>query len=100
MLGYRTCENPHGLVYPVCFHDGDHFPEEVKQIQHKDLRKWNRPSQGFLQTTDYHDFIGQMQAVAGEIAALLSVAPGWRDDFPVILPLGVHEPITLGVPRL
>jgi hypothetical protein len=100
-LGYRTLANPHSrLVYPVCFHDGEHFPEEVQRIQHRDLRPWNRASPAFQQTTDYHQFIGEMQTVANEVAQLISAAPVWQADFPVVLPPGLDEPVTQEVPRL
>jgi hypothetical protein len=104
ILGYRTLENPRGLVYPVCFHDGEHFPEAVKKIQYRDLKRFNRATPAFAQTADYYQFVGEMQTVADEIAHLISVAPAWQPTFPVVLPpsaeLAAAAPLTLEVPRL
>lgn len=98
-LGLRTPAVPGGLLYPVCFHDGEHFSQDARDIQHKDLRKWNRASPAFPQTADYHDFIGEMQIIALEIAALIASAPAWRSDFPILTPPGDSVPPT-DLPRL
>ena len=46
-LGYRTPENPTGLVYPVVFFDGEHFSPEARRIQSRDLRQWSSPYLSF-----------------------------------------------------
>jgi len=101
-LGLRTHAATRGLIYPVCFSDGDCFPPDVQDIQHKDLRAWNRASPAFERTEAYHDFLSVMQGVAIELAALLKTVPAWQEDFPMLLP-ETAEGITrvaMEVPRL
>ena len=102
-LGFRAPGNPQGLIYPVTFHDGDHFSEDAKAIKPRDLRRWNRASPAFPQTTDYYDFLGEMQAVADEVAQLISTAPAWQNGFPLLVtPPGTPQPeaVSMTVPRL
>jgi len=101
-LGLRTQGKTRGLIYPVCFSDGDCFPPDAKDIQHKDLRSWNRASPAFQRTEDYHDFLSVMQGVAAELASLLRTVPAWQEDFPILLP-ETAEGITrvaMEIPRL
>ena len=101
-LGLRTQGNTRGLIYPVCFSNGDCFPPDVKDIQYRDLRRWNRASPAFRRTVSYDRFLSEMQVIAEELAGLLLTVPAWREDFPILLP-ETAEGITrvvMGVPRL
>ncbi len=101
-LGLRTQGSVRGLIYPICFFDGDSFPPDAKDIQHRDLRSWNRASPAFQRTAAYDEFISVMQNIAEELAALLRTVPDWREDFPILLP-DTAEGITrvaMEVPRL
>jgi hypothetical protein len=86
LLGFRTHENPAGLIYPVVFSDGEHFPTEAKGIQNKDLRKWNISSEVFRETRAYADFEKEVQLVAEEIGKMLQTAPDWQENWPVVTP--------------
>ena len=101
-LGLRTQAATRGLIYPVCFFDGDCFPPDAKDIQHKDLSTWSRASSAFRRREAYDDFESVVQGVALELAALLATIPAWREDFPILLP-ETAEGITrvaMEVPRL
>ena len=65
LLGLRTEQRPEGLVFPVVFFDGEHFPEEARQVQYRDLRKWNSPHPGFRETVHYVEFDRQMWSLTG-----------------------------------
>lgn len=97
--GLRAPAQPQGLIYAVHFHDGEHFPESVHAIQHKDLRSWNQPAPAFTQTPAYVDFGKEMQTVAGEIGALLPRVPEWRADWPSVVPPTAPD-INAPLPRL
>lgn len=98
-LGLRTPARPDGLIYGVCFSDGEHFPEAARAIQSKDLRPWNQTAPAFPFTAAYVQFVNEMQTIAAEIAKLLPRAPEWRADWPILTPTeapGVSTPL----PRL
>lgn len=98
-LGLRTPQQPGGLIYAVCFHDGEHFPEAARAIQWKDLRPWNQSAPAFPYTTAYVDFVSQMQTVAAEVAGLLGRVPQWRADWPIVTPAAVPA-VAVPLPRL
>ena len=103
LLGFRTPSNPGGLIYPVVFSDGEHFPSEAQQIQQKDLRNWNISSLVFRETRDYAEFEKQVQIVAQEISQMLETVPDWREDWPVVTPdnyTDVTTPVPIQLPRL
>lgn len=101
-LGLRTQGHTRGLIYPVCFSDGDCFPADCKNIQYRDLSRWNRASPAFRKTLAYDRFISEMQVIAGELAILLESVPAWQEDFPILLPETAEgiERVAMGVPRL
>jgi hypothetical protein len=92
VLGLRTPQKPRGLVYPVVFSDGSHFPKEAKETQYIDLSEWNYPHPQFGQALAYLDFVKQMQDIAKELAILIAQAPSWESDWPVVLPPAYPAP--------
>ena len=100
-FGFKTPENPKGLIYPVKFFDGNLFPEKAKRTQYIDLEEWNNPYPQFKNTNRYDRFIKKMQEVAQEMASLISSAPRWQKDFPIVVPQELQEPKGLSeLPRL
>jgi len=98
-VGLRTTERPDGLIYAVCFNDGEHFPGKAQAIRHKDLRPWNQTAPAFPLTAAYVEFISQMQKVAEEIGALLPRAPEWQADWPIVTPPNAPT-VNAPLPRL
>lgn len=43
LCGYRTGQNPRGLIIPVIIDDGDHFPPEVQEIQGQKIHDFANP---------------------------------------------------------
>ena len=37
--GFRTKDNPKGLIFPASLHDGDNFPKDAKVIQYAELQQ-------------------------------------------------------------
>lgn len=86
MLGMRTESNPNGLVHAIRFADGDYFPDDAKNIQQDDLRKFNIPLPVFEESAKYIDFVERMQTVCAEISKKIMSCPEWSADWPVVTP--------------
>ncbi len=99
-LGYRTEDRTRGLVYPVVFFDGEHFPSEAKRTQSKDLRRWSNPDLSFRNTQDFLGFTQEIKTIAGEIWEMVDQAPPWQPDWPIIIPDQQDETISVTLPRL
>jgi hypothetical protein len=98
--GLRSRSDYRGLIYPVRYSDGEHFPSEAAQIQHKDLRKWNSPHRSFEFTADYPYFDQLVQEICRELADMIDRAPAWS-DWPLIDPETLKTPSTeVHLPRL
>ncbi len=97
-LGLRTSKSPSGLIYPVIFADGEHFPDEIKNIQFRDLRKWNSHFPSFNKTTEIVYFEQEVQYLCNELALMIRHAPGWK-NWPVVTPNKTRK-INVKLPRL
>jgi len=91
-FGFKTTENPLGLVYAVKFFDGDLFPSIAKRTQQVDLEEWNNPYPNFKDTQRYDSFIQKMQEVAKEVAEFITKAPPYKEDFKIVIPEQYREP--------
>lgn len=98
LLGWRSEQNPQGLIYPVVFADGEHFPPEARAVQWRDLRAWNYGAPAFRDTVGFLDFDQQVQKLAGELAGMILTAPAWQ-DWPVVTPNAAPE-VVVKLPRL
>lgn len=98
LLGLGTQQNPGGLIYPVTFADGEHFPDEAKIAKPKDLRKWNIPHPSFKETKDFIELDKEMQSLCEELGKMILQAPPW-DDWPVVTPPATSE-VKVSLPRL
>lgn len=101
MLGWSTPTRPLGLVYPVVYADGLHFPEEAKATQYRrDLSQWGFPRPQFQDTTEYQELWKCMREVAAEIAARLPSVPAWENDWPTVPIPALDPPPRLRLPTL
>ncbi len=98
-LGLRTEDNPSGLIYPVKFFDGEHFPADARRMQLRDLSSWNYPVPAFCHTLAFVEFIAEVQKVSRELAEMISHAPPWQRDWPV-LQLNQTAPTNISLPRV
>ncbi len=89
-----------GLIYPIVFADGQHFPQEAKDTQSgKDFTDWNYPHAVFRQSTEYLKFDRAVQQLCQELADMIQRAPAWQQDFPVT-PKNAVVPAAARLPRL
>lgn len=98
-LGLRNPTAPAGLIFPVTYHDGDHFPPEIKDIQQTDMRPWNHPAPVFKQVPAYLEFVQAVQTFAERLGAALAQIPPWQNGWPIVVPEPTR-PTTLSLPRL
>jgi hypothetical protein len=106
-LGYRTIDNPSGLVIPVNVFDGQNFPSFASNIQYFDCRNFVRPGLGFTKTERYVEFQDKMIAWIEDVARAVYNAPAWRSEWltsewidDVIKTIGQHEQPTVKAPLL
>lgn len=85
-LGLKTEKNTRGLVYPVVFSDGEHFPKEANDTWYADLHEWNYPHEVFRDSTKYLEFIKKMQEICKELSGQIEKTPKWEKDWPIIEP--------------
>jgi hypothetical protein len=98
LLGLFSDEQTQGLVYPICYDDGNHFHPEAKQTQStKSFARLNYPDEVFSQSALYLQFDDLVKEMAVELVARLEAIPSWRDDFPIVEPQPL-APLTLDRP--
>jgi TIR domain len=98
-LEMRSAANPNGLIFPVRFNDGEHFPEDILAIQDLDLRGLNIPGQAFKRTESYVALVQKVQAFTEMLAAKLASVPDWEENWPVETPDGGGR-VQVSLPRL
>lgn len=84
VIGMSVGENAGGLIYPILFSDGKHFPEKAKERQYKDISRWGFPQKGFEETIEYIDFHRQVEDIAKELELQIEKVPAWQNDWPII----------------
>jgi hypothetical protein len=80
-LGYRTLQNPLGLIIPFKVHDGEYFPEFVNDIQCFDCTNFARVGEGFEKTPRYIEFQDQMIEWVEDVAEVIRQAPLWQEEW-------------------
>ena len=76
--GYRTIDNPSGLIQPVNVCDGKSFPGFAKNIQHFDCRDFAILGQGFEKTELYVTFQNKIRQWCGNVAESINNSPDWK----------------------
>jgi hypothetical protein len=84
-LGYRTINNPTGLVIPVNVFDGEHFPPYTRKIQCLDCRDFFRASPGFRNSPRYVDFEDLIIHWVYDVAKSINNAPPWSKEYEIWL---------------
>jgi hypothetical protein len=74
----------HGLIAPVRYHDGEHFPVEASQVQWADFSEYTSTIAAFWNTSRAVEFEDRIKEFAGSVAALVRKAPAFRTDWPIV----------------
>jgi hypothetical protein len=87
----------HGLIAPVCFHDGEHFPPEAQVVQSLDLRAYASALPAFWNSPRSLELEDKIKTLAVSVGKILKAAPTFRPDWPVVEADGAIAPkIPLG----
>jgi len=87
----------HGLIAPVRFHDGEHFPPEAQRIQSLDLTSYASALPAFWNSPRSLELEDKIKSLAVSVARILQRAPPFQRDRPVVEATGAIAPkIPLG----
>jgi len=90
----------HGLVAPIRFHDGEHFPEEAKKVQYADFADFTSTSPAFWQTQRAVDCESLLKNFAPSVANLVKRVPPFQPDWPVVEAPAIESSIAVPLRRL
>ena len=93
-LGMASAGNPQGLIYPIVYSDGEHFPSYAKARQYvtsfnnqsPDFNKLNCPLKQFKDSLAYIEFFGMVRDIAKDISVMLKDIPPWSPDWSAVDP--------------
>jgi hypothetical protein len=78
-LGLAT----HGLIAPVRYHDGEHFPREAQAVQWIDFAPYASTVKAFWETSHAVEFETRIKELAKSVASIVRRAPEY-DEWPVV----------------
>jgi hypothetical protein len=69
----------HGLIAPIRYHDGDHFPEAARNVQRADFAKYTSTLPGFWKTSRAVEFEDRIKEFARSVALVVRRAPAFQE---------------------
>lgn len=82
----------HGLIAPVRFHDGEHFPPEARAVQSLDFRPYASSLPAFWNSPRSLELEDQIKILASAVARILKTVPPFRTDWPIVEEAGAVAP--------
>lgn len=89
----------HGLIAPLRFHDGEHFPEAARAIQWTDVAPYSYTVSSFWTSHRAIEFEDVLKAFAAQVARMIQNAPPFEPDWPLVEASG-FTPAKIGLARL
>ena len=80
----RLAIDPHGLIAPLRYHDGEHFPQEARETQWTDVAPWASTVPAFWASSRALELEDALKAFAKGVAAMIGRAPQFQADWPVV----------------
>ena len=74
---------PHGLIAPIRYHDGDHFPEEARSTQMRDFSRHTSLLPAFWNTDRAVELGDLIREFAREVAQIIERAPEFDPSWPL-----------------
>ena len=71
---------PHGLIAPLRFHDGEHFPTEARHVQSEDVALYAATVPAFWSSAKAIDLETKLKSFASAVAKIIQIAPPFRPD--------------------
>ena len=85
---------PHGLIAPMRFHDGEHFPEEARVVQWMDIAPYTSTMPAFWASQRALELEDRLKVFATSVAHMIQRAPEFQADWPL------EEAPALALPRI
>jgi hypothetical protein len=73
----------HGLIAPIRYHDGEHFPEAAQNVQWADFAPYAYTNKAFWDTEPAVEFEKHIKDFAKSVASIVRRAPGFQ-EWPVV----------------
>jgi|HubBroStandDraft_1064217.scaffolds.fasta_scaffold21175_2 hypothetical protein len=73
----------HGLIAPMRFHDGEHFPEEARNIQCLDVERYTSTVPAFARSARAMELEDLLKPFAKQVARMIRRAPQFREEWPI-----------------
>jgi hypothetical protein len=80
----RVKMSSHELIIPLRFTDGEHFPQEAKDIKDFDLRPYASALPVFWASSRALDLEDKIKELATSIAKRLDKVPPFQSDWPIV----------------
>jgi hypothetical protein len=74
----------HGLIAPVRFHDGQHFPALAQNVQWVDFEPYTSTFDSFWESSRAVEFEDRIKVLARSVAAIISRTPEFAPDWPLV----------------
>jgi hypothetical protein len=89
----------HGLIAPLRFHDGEHFPEDARAVQWTDVAAYTYTVPAFWTSPRALELEDVLKTFAARVARMIQEAPRFEADWPVVEAPGLAPP-RIGLARL
>jgi hypothetical protein len=73
----------HGLIAPLRFHDGEHFPPEAQAVQQRDVSLYTSTLPAFWTSPHALDLEKELKSFAREVSRIVASAPPFSADWPI-----------------
>jgi hypothetical protein len=84
MTGFDNPTRGEGLIYPVVYWDGEHFPEEAQRREGHLMHNWAKPAVAFKTLPLYVDFQTAMQELSYKLSIMIQRVPPWDQNWPTL----------------
>jgi|ERR1700685_617063 len=82
----------HGLIAPLRFHDGEHFPPDARRVQWVDVAPYAVTVPAFWASAKAIELEERLKTFAKSVAAIVTGAPAFRPDWPIVESKGLAIP--------
>src|SRR6478609_65977 len=83
---------PNGLIAPLQFHDGEHFPPEARRVQCADVRPYAVTVPAFWNSPKAIELEERLKSFATSVARIVRTAPPFNPDWPIVEAPGAAIP--------
>ena len=74
----------HGLIAPLRFHDGEHFPPDAQSVQWTDVAPYTSTVPAFWTSARALELEDRLKEYARSVARIVNGAPSFTADWPVV----------------